>query len=214
MTWFGIWHSEKSFLEASWRGLLFSPTALPFSARQVTWSLLQLMPSIHKTSPMIFFFLCTSHLTIQKKNMGLYSEVEKDAQPCSRWGNLPGSPAISWHVELQQSLIPVTCPHCYTHEVAESTKPTTSVSPGRQCNSFTHLRGIIGRGHRSRQEQSSRSSASNSATCLRVICFPSPVLPSVKCLESDFGLHFAVLWDVLIWSPTQELDFTIAAFSV
>lgn len=109
-----------------------------------------------------------------------------DAQPCRRWGNLPGSPAISWHVELQQSLIPVTCPHCYTHEVAESTKPTTSVSPGRQCNSFTHLRGTMGRGHRSRQEQSSRSSASNSATCLEVICFPSPVLPSVKCQESDF----------------------------
>lgn len=66
--------------------------------------------SIHETLSMVFLFI--SHLTTQKKNMGLYSEVEKDAQPCSRWGNLTGSPAISWHEELQRSLIPAT--HCHS----------------------------------------------------------------------------------------------------
>lgn len=149
MTWFGMWHSEKSFLEACWTGLLFSPMASSFSARQDTWT--PTMPSILKTLSIILFI---SHLTTHKKNMGLYSEAEKEAQPCSRWGNPRGSPAIS----RQQSPILVRCPHCYTHEVAESTKPTPSASPGGQHNPLAQLSCVMVRGGRSRQKQSSRPS--------------------------------------------------------
>lgn len=214
MTWFGIWHSEKSFLEASWRGLLFSPTALPFSARQVTWSLLPLMPSIHKTLPMIFFFFMYLSPNHTEEEHGSVFWGGKGCPALQQMGKPPRQP--SHFLTCGAAAVPYPCDmSSLLHSWSSREHKTHYRCFSREAmHSFTHLRGIIGRGHRSRQEQSSRSSASNSATCLKVICFPSPVLPSVKCQESDFGLHFPVLWDVLMWSPTQELDFTIAAFSV
>lgn len=116
-------------------------------------------------------------------------QTSQAAQP------FPDTLSCSNMSSLLQSLIPETHPHCYTHEVRESTKPTASVSPERQCNSFTHLSCILGQNHSPGKKQCCRR---NSSTCLKGVHLPVPLLPSVRCQGSDCGLHFSVLRDVLM----------------
>lgn len=156
-------------------------------------------PSIQETLSMIFLFI--SHLTTHKKNTDLYSEGGKDAQPWEQMGKPHRQP--SHFLTCGTAAVPRPCD---TSSLLRSrrTKPTASVSPGTPCNSLTCLSCITGRGHRPREKQSSRPGASpNSSSCLKVIHLPAPALPSVKCQESYFGLHFPVLRDILIWSSTQ-----------
>lgn len=65
-----------------------------------------------------------------------------------------------------------------------------------------------GMGPQPRQKQSYRHNSSN---CLRDVQLLVPVLPSVRRHRIDRVLHFPVLWDTLMWSSTQELNFTLSA---